>query len=116
MLHQLDVILVGYFSGKDKEYEAAMDRLAARAEAAGARIVGRFVQRRGVSHGGVGKMTQPMARRTLISGGKVREIAEACRATGAAAVIFVNDLTAHQRNSLENEFGCVVYCADDLPG
>lgn len=44
-----DVVLIGLFSAKEKQYEARLDELAALAEARGSRVVGRYVQRRGAS-------------------------------------------------------------------
>src|SRR5438552_1253878 len=68
----VDVVLVGLFSAKDKEIDAKLDLLAASVEALGGQVVGRHVQRRGVSHGGARKMAWPFSRRTLLSPGKVR--------------------------------------------
>ncbi len=106
-----EVLLVGYFTAKNRQYEEAMAELAAQVTAAGARVVRQFVQRRGVSHGGVRKMALPLSRRTLIGPGKVREIAEVRQETGAQAVIFINQLTDHQREALENAFECRVLSA-----
>jgi 50S ribosomal subunit-associated GTPase HflX len=105
------VLLVGYFSAKDDQYEGAMAALAARVSAAGAQVVRQFVQRRGVSRGGVRQMVLPLSRRTLISAGKVHEIALVRQETGASAVIFLNTLTDHQRAALEDAFGCQVLTA-----
>jgi 50S ribosomal subunit-associated GTPase HflX len=63
------------------------------------------------TRGGVGRMGLPLSRRTLISTGKVHEIAQARQETGASAVIFVNPLTDHQRAALEDAFGCQVLTA-----
>ena len=114
MLAGTDVALVGLFSAKDKEYDAKLDSLAAYVEAHGGRIVSRHVQRRGVSHGGAGKMAKPFSRRTLLSPGKAREIALACRASKAGAAVFVNPLTEHQRIALSDMFGCFVLSGEDL--
>ncbi|GAT66180.1 GTPase [Planomonospora sphaerica] len=110
-----DALLVGYFSAKQKRYTVLMDELAAAVETLGARVVGRFVQRRGVSDGGVRTMDRPYSSRTLVSGGKVREITSACERTGAEAVVFLNPLTDHQREVLSETFGCSVISAVDLP-
>ncbi len=91
-----------------------MDELAARVAARGALVAGRLVQRRGVSDGGVRKMTWPYSRRTLVSAGKVQEIAAACQATGAGAVIFLNDLTGHQREVLEEGLGRPVFSRSEF--
>jgi 50S ribosomal subunit-associated GTPase HflX len=116
LLIDVDVVLIGYFSAKEKEYAALMDEFARLVEAHGARVIGRFVQRRGVSHGGVDKMNLPLSSRTLFSAGKVREIADAREAANAGAVISFNTLTDHQREALEQIFGCPVICRDELDG
>jgi 50S ribosomal subunit-associated GTPase HflX len=109
-----DVMLVGLFSGKDREVNAKLDLATARVEALGGRVVGRQVQRRGVSHGGVKRMGSPFSRTTLLNSGKVREVAEACRTHRVAAAIFVNPLTEQQRIALGDVFGCPVISSDDL--
>lgn len=107
-------MLVGFFSAKDKEFDAKLDLLAALVETLGGRVVGRHVQRRGISHGGARKMASPFSRRTLLSPGKAREVADACRSAGVAAVVFVNPLTEHQRAVLGDLLGCLVISNDDL--
>ncbi|MFG3704724.1 hypothetical protein ACGF7U_08315 [Micromonospora sp. NPDC047670] len=109
-----DVVLVGLFSAKDKEFGAKLDRLAASVKAHGGRVVSRHVQRRGVSHGGAAKMTEPFSRRTLFSPGKAREIAQACRAAEVGVAVFINPLTEHQRAVLGDMFGCRVISGEDL--
>ncbi|WP_199853946.1 hypothetical protein [Plantactinospora sp. BB1] len=109
-----DVMLVGLFTAKDKKFDAKLDFLAASVEAHGGRVVGRHVQRRGVSHGGAAKMTSPFSRRTLLGPGKAREIAQASRAAGVDVAVFVNPLTEHQRTVLGDMFGCLVISGEDL--
>jgi 50S ribosomal subunit-associated GTPase HflX len=109
-----DVMLVGLFSAKDQEIDAKLDLLAASVEALGGRVVGRHVQRRGVSHGGARKMAWPFSRRTLLSPGKVREVAEACRSERVAVAVFLNPLTEHQRTVLGGMFDCPVVSSDDV--
>ncbi|MEU5725897.1 hypothetical protein [Micromonospora sp. NPDC047738] len=109
-----DVVLVGLFSAKDKEFGAKLDLLAASVKAHGGRVVSRHVQRRGVSHGGAAKMSAPFSRRTLISPGKAREIAQACRAAEVGVAVFANPLTKHQRAVLGDMFGCLVISGEDL--
>jgi hypothetical protein len=62
-----DVALVGLFSAKDRGFSEKLDLLAGSVEAHGGRVVSRHVQRRGVSHGGVAKMSVPFSRRTLLT-------------------------------------------------
>lgn len=114
MLAGADVVLVGLFSAKDKEFGAKLDLLAASVKAHGGRVVSRHVQRRGVSRGGAARMAVPFSRRTLISSGKAREIAQACRAAQVEVAVFVNPLTKHQRAVLGDIFGCLVISGEDL--
>jgi len=60
-----DVMLVGLSSAKDKEVDAKLDLLAASVETLGGRVVGRHVQRRGVSRGGARRMASPFSRRNV---------------------------------------------------
>jgi 50S ribosomal subunit-associated GTPase HflX len=94
------VLLVGYFSAKEKKFETLMDSAAAELEARGARVVGRIVQRRGVSAGGARKMSLPLSSRTLLSSGKVREVARACERAEVDTVVFVATLTPRQQRAL----------------
>ena len=100
-----NVMIVGYFSAKEKSYVALMDAAASELTARGARIVGRTVQRRGVSGGGVKKMALPYSSRTLLSSGKVREVAAACEGADADVVVFVAALTGHQQRVLTGILG-----------
>jgi 50S ribosomal subunit-associated GTPase HflX len=99
-----DVVLVGLFSAKQKDYARLMDDASARVASFGGRVVARFVQRRGVSDGGAAVMSRPFSRATLVSGGKAREIAAACEAHGATAVAFLNPLSPHQEQALAELF------------
>ncbi|MEH0930049.1 hypothetical protein [Micromonospora sp. CPCC 205558] len=114
MLAGADVALVGLFSAKDKEFVSKLNLLASLVEAHGGQVVSRHVQRRGVSSGGVGKMSAPFSRRTLLSPGRAREVADDCRQRRVGVVVFANSLTDHQRAVLVDMFGCLVLSADDL--
>lgn len=114
-----DVVLVGYFSAKQKDFAALMDSAAAEMTARGARVVGRIIQRRGVSGGGVKKMALPYSSRTLLSQGKAREVAEACARTDADAAVFLTPLTSlteHQGQVLARLFGCPVVGLGEVLG
>ncbi|MFJ4537368.1 hypothetical protein ACIP39_15570 [Streptomyces tibetensis] len=100
-----DVVLVGYFSAKQKDFETLMASAATELAAQGARVVAQIVQRRGVSDGGVQKMGLPYSSRTLLSYGKVREVAHACDQAGADAVIFTAPLTGRQQRTLAAMLG-----------
>ncbi|GAA2650478.1 HflX-like GTP-binding protein [Paractinoplanes durhamensis] len=115
-----DVVIVGLFSAKEKDFELRLDRLAALVEACGGRVVGRHVQRRGASDrwkerpGGAARMSEPFSRRTLLTEGKVREIAEACRAADIDAVAFVNTLTPVQQTVLTELLGRPVFSGTEI--
>lgn len=109
-----DVLVVGLFSAKEKDYEAVIETVAALATARGARVLGRIIQRRGVSDGGVASMTRPFSRQTLLTAGKIREIARRCQTDQIGAVLLVNTLTDHQRLILEGRFGCPVLSRTEL--
>lgn len=109
-----DVVVVGLFSAKEKQHRELMADLAGQVTAHGANVVGVFVQRRGVSDGGVSRMDAPFSRRTLIRAGKVREVADSCRRHSAGAVVFFNALTGHQRQVLEDTFSCPVLTAEEV--
>ncbi|MGW5851248.1 HflX-like GTP-binding protein [Streptomyces sp. NPDC055254] len=100
-----DVVLVGYFSAKQKDFESLMTSAAQELASRGARVVVQIVQRRGVSDGGVQKMSLPYSSRTLLSYGKVREVAQACDQANADAVIFVTSLTERQQRVLTAMLG-----------
>ena len=115
-----DVVLVGLFSAQEKQYDVRLDELAALVEARGSRVVGRYVQRWGASDrwkerpGGAARMSRPFSRRTLLTAGKVREIAAACRDADIDAAIFVNALTDVQRTVLGDLLGCLIFSGGDL--
>lgn len=100
------VVLVGFFSGKQKDFAEVMDSAVSDLTAQGIRVLGRAVQRRGVSDGGVRKMTRPFSSRTVIRYGKAREVAALRTATLADAVVFLNPLTERQRRTLSALFDC----------
>ncbi|MFE9404863.1 hypothetical protein ACFYNY_24415 [Streptomyces sp. NPDC006530] len=109
-----DVVLVGYFSGKQKDFAAVMDTAAQQATKHGVRVVGRIVQRRGVSDGGARKTALPYSSRTLLSYGKVREVAALCEQTDADAALFLSTLTERQRRVLTGMLGCPAVSLADV--
>ncbi|MEV0407933.1 hypothetical protein [Actinoallomurus sp. NPDC050550] len=118
---ETDVLIAGLFSAKRKDHAQLMDALAAEVTARGGRVVGRFVQRRGISGGkkgsapgGKSNMDRPYSPRTLMSMGKVKEIAAARATTGAGAVVFFNELTGRQRTLLTEIIGCPALSRCDL--
>jgi 50S ribosomal subunit-associated GTPase HflX len=109
-----DVVLVGYFSAKQKDFETLMASAATELAARGARVVVQIVQRRGVSDGGVQKMGLPYSSRTLLSYGKVREVAQACDQANADTAIFVASLTARQQRTLTAMLGRPAVSLSDM--
>lgn len=105
VIARADVVLVGFFSAKQKDYSTQMDEAAGRVASLGGHVVARFVQRRGVSDGGVAVMSKPFSRRTVVSRGKASEIAQACNEHDAGAVVFLNPLSPHQEEVLSAVFG-----------
>ncbi len=59
-------------------------------------------------------MDRPYSSRTLMSTGKVREIAAVRVETHTRAVVFANELTARQRAVLSELLGCPVFSYGDL--
>jgi hypothetical protein len=98
-----------------------MDALAAEVTAQGGRVVGRFVQRRGISGGKKGRapggranMDRPYSSRTLMSTGKVREMADSRKKAQAKVIVFFNELSSRQRDVLPEIIGCPVLSRSDL--
>ncbi|MFB7512918.1 hypothetical protein, partial [Streptomyces sp. NPDC056144] len=81
----------------------------------GARVVAQITQRLGVSDGGAAKMNQPYSSRTLLSHGKVREVAQTCDQTQATAVIFTATLTPRQQHTLTQLLGRPALSLTDIP-
>ncbi|MGX1158919.1 hypothetical protein RKD39_006497 [Streptomyces albogriseolus] len=100
-----DVVLVGFFSARQRDFETVMASAAAQLTAHGARVVTRIVQRRGVSDGGARNMSLPYSSRTLLSHGKVREVAHAADQDGVGAVVFTTPLTERQQRTLTGLLG-----------
>lgn len=103
--------LVPATGDEDKPLLEAVERAVPKA---GGIIVGILVQRRGVSRshnpGGAHSMRQrhSMQRATLLGKGKVTELIELVRTTGADTVLFCNRLTEKQQATLEMITGATV--------
>jgi 50S ribosomal subunit-associated GTPase HflX len=102
------VIVAGLFSANLAQYEWFMSELTLAVEGHGALVVAMFVQRRGASDGGVRRMHDPYSRRTLMTMGKIREMAAAREALEATALVFHNPVTEQQRAVLSLLLGCPV--------
>jgi 50S ribosomal subunit-associated GTPase HflX len=102
------VIVVGLFSAKDDSYDAVMDELEAAQRGAGNVVVGRAVQRKGVSRGGVKRMRTPVDAATYIGRGKAEEVAALCARTNADLVVFRGAPSISQIVRLQRLFACEV--------
>ncbi len=116
-----EVLIAGLFSARQKDHLECMGVLAAQVAALGGRVAGCFVQRRGISGGkkgsapgGKGNMSRPYSSRTLMSTGKIREIAQERASADAVAVVFFNPLTGRQRKALTELLECPVFSRTDL--
>jgi 50S ribosomal subunit-associated GTPase HflX len=104
------VVVAGLISAKAPvdDFETLCERLSD----AGGEVVGRLLQRRGVSRskrpGGAQRMDLPLSSATIISKGKVGELAQLCEASEAQLVVFLNPLTQKQLGNLEQATGCGV--------
>ncbi|TWT98548.1 hypothetical protein Pla52nx_003443 [Stieleria varia] len=105
-------IIAGLVSAKDKDAPQHIDEVEAMLTRLGATVVGRVVQRRGVSSakkpGGVTKMNAPLRAATIIGAGKVDELAAMASDRQADTVIFVNPLKTSQESRLKEITGCRV--------
>lgn len=101
-------IVVALVSAKDKAALEQIGEIEAELGCSGAKLGGRIVQRRGVSRGGVAKLNRPLSPATVISAGKVQELASLVRESGADFVVFLNELTASQVERVEEITGCRV--------
>jgi GTP-binding GTPase N-terminal len=106
------ILLAALLSAKVKEPEAEMAVHAASIVSKGGIVVGSVLQRRGVSRddrpGGSRRMNAPMNAATYFGAGKVQEIAELRRATGAELVVVCAKLSPSQLANLERIIGCPV--------
>ncbi len=113
------VIIAALVSAKDATAADRLDRLEGDLDVARATVVGRLVQRRGVSRastpGGASRMNAPMNPATVIGTGKVRELAQLAAEHQATVIVFVNRLTPSQLTKLELATGCRVVSADAIP-
>jgi hypothetical protein len=105
------VIVAALIPAKSNEDKLLLDALYKAVEDAGVVIVGKLIQRRGVSRsdkpGGVRqmKLCSPMDAATFIGKGKVEELAKMVRETKADRIIFYNELTGTQKRNLEEAAG-----------
>lgn len=106
------IIVAALMSAKVNDPEIALSGYADKLASKGGIVVGRVLQRRGVSKskrpGGARRLEAPLNAATYFGTGKVREIAELRRATGADLVVVCASLSPSQLSNLEQSFGCAV--------
>jgi hypothetical protein len=107
------VFVCALLSARRKNPESVLDTVVVELEREGARVVGRMLQRRGVSRsrfpGGAAKMDKPLTQRGLFSSGKLKELASMTKSSGAELLIIHNAITNGQRNVLADLTSCRVY-------
>ena len=96
-------LLVGHARRDGTRLERSLDELALLADTAGARVLGRVVQRRGEVHPA-----------TFIGRGKVEELQSAAEDVNADMVIFDDDLSPAQVRNLEKAVGLKVVDRSEL--
>ncbi|MEU0770285.1 hypothetical protein [Streptomyces albogriseolus] len=103
-------------SAKQEDFATLMASAATALAAHGARVVARIVQRQGVSDGGARKLSPPYSSRTLLTYGKVREVASARDQADADAdaVIFTVSLTERQRRTMTDMLGRPAVSISDI--
>lgn len=110
-LKNQNVILAVLISAK-KTIDTELDKVEAEINAYEGKVVGKVIQRRGVSRdkrpGGSKRMDYPMSPATFLGKGKIVEIKVLCEQTLADGVIFLNPLNSTQINNIENTVGCWV--------
>jgi hypothetical protein len=113
------IIIVGLFSARDDGHEATMDALAGALAHDGNVVVGRVVQRRGVSRaggpGGARGMDAPMDAATYLGRGKATEVAQLRRSTNADLVVVRGAPSATQLARLREIIGCEVVASAASP-
>jgi hypothetical protein len=106
------VIVAALVSAKVDEPESLLAGHAAKLVSKGGLVVGRVLQRRGVSRskqpGGARRLGAPMRAATYFGAGKVEEIAELRRATQADLVVVCARLSPSQLTNLARGIGCAV--------
>ena len=98
------VILSGLVSSK-LDLDGLLIPIRTKIKSLGGNLVGELIQRRGVSRskgsGGSKKLDQPLSRETYISSGKVDELILLTKQNNCDLILFVNDLSEHQKRNLE---------------
>lgn len=106
------IIIAALMSAKVNDPETVLAGHADKLVSKGGIVVGRVLQRRGVSKskrpGGARRLEAPLHAATYFGTGKVREIAGLRRATSADLVVVCASLSPSQLSNLEHSVGCPV--------
>jgi 50S ribosomal subunit-associated GTPase HflX len=119
-IQQLDVrgvrcVVAGVISVRDKTAPQRLDDLESELERLGAVVVGRVVQRRGVSrarnHASAMNLDAVMTAATVLGSGKTHELVAVVAEQHADLVVFLNALKSSQAARLASLAGCRVVSA-----
>jgi len=110
-------VVAALVSTRDSSGSSRVDDLEARLSAAGAIVVARVVQRRGVSRtrssGGFKDSPDVMSAATVLGPGKTDELVEAVKLHNAGLVVFLNPLKTSQSERLSSLVGCSVVGSEE---
>jgi 50S ribosomal subunit-associated GTPase HflX len=113
------VIIAGLISYKAAISESSFYELENYIENKGGKVVGKLLQRRGVSRskmaGGAKKLNQPLDSSTFIGKGKADELKEICNKTKSDTVVFINKLKKTQIEKLSLLTDCEVISLPEFP-
>lgn len=106
-------LLVGLFSARERLPERLLEAAARGLEARGIVVVGRLIQRRGVSRGrarpgGALRMASALSAAHYLGSGKAKELAAMRAETGVDLVVLVGSPSPGQRDRLALLVGCEV--------
>jgi len=103
-------IIAGLFSAKEENIENFFSEAVKIILENGGEVVGRVIQRRGVSRankpGGSKSMDSPMSAATFMGRGKADELKDLVNAEGAELVVFLNKLSGTQKRNLSELIRC----------
>ena len=106
------MIIAALVPAKGDENQPLIEAVIKAVEQVGGTIVGRLIQRRGVSRakrpGGAHQRGAPLHHATLIGTGKVAELAALAHSAQADIVLFCNALSDVQQHNLEGALGVSV--------
>jgi 50S ribosomal subunit-associated GTPase HflX len=112
-------LVCALLSAHIKNPELVMQEMEASIVGRGDEVVGRLLQRRGVSRsktpGGSNRMDMPLTQRTLFGPGKTQELAALAKSAEASHLLIYNSITGGQRYALGELTGTEVHSFTDDP-